>query len=176
MPTDTGNRWREMGQSVCGVIVVFAAFWLCGSGISGDGTQGDASSAWSVFAAASDDECSQEYDEAECECEEEELEYADIWSMPTCVNLRESIKVLQQARDDLLKATADGKSDAVLAAMQEYRATVQEVQDGFATLKKRVNSDDFACASQEFLGLCAADKGQSVTARELGHLHADIWQ
>ena len=176
MSTETGNRWREMGQSVCGVIVVLAVFGICGSRILGDGMQAKASKVWSFFAAASGDGCFQEYDEGESDCEEEELEYADTWSMPSYVDLREAIEVLQQTRDDLQRATTDGEADGDLAATREYRAAVQEVQDRFATLKKRVDPDDFADASQEFLGLCAADEGLRVTPRELGPLEADIWQ
>jgi hypothetical protein len=158
------------------VIVAFAAFGLCGSGILGDGTQGDLSKAWSVFAAACDDESFQEYDEAECEREEEELEYAHIWSMPTYVDLRESVERLQETRDDFQEATAGGNAETVLAATREYQAAIQEVQRHLATLKKRVDSEDFACASQEFLNLCSADQGPSVIPGELGHLEADIWQ
>jgi hypothetical protein len=178
MSPEMQNRWKLVGQSICGIIVLFAAFRLCGPGILGEGGQGDTSRVLSFFAAARDDESLREYSEAESDCEEEdeELEYAHVWSMPTYVDLRVSIERLQETRDDLQKARDEGEAEAILAANQEYRAAVQEVRDGFATLKKRVAPDDFADASQEFLGLCATGKGQSVTPRELGHLQADIWQ
>lgn len=178
MSTGPENRWRELGQSVCGVIVVLAVIGFCGSGILGDGIAGDTSTALSVFAAANDEESFQESSEVKWDCEEEqvELEYAHIWSMPTYADLRESILVLQQSRADLLQAAADGETEDVLTATQTYRGAVQEVRDGFATLKKRVDPDTFADASREFLGLCAAEEGQSVTPRELGCLLSDIWQ
>jgi hypothetical protein len=107
---------------------------------------------------------------------EEDGQYDDILSMPTCDALMQSIEKLQDARTALLDAMVNQDEQAVVAATAGYRQAVKEMRAGFTTLKMRVSPDDFPGVSQELLDSRGGDYGQPVIPCELGPLEEDIYQ
>ena len=173
---ETGSRWKETSQIVCAIVVLSAFFWLCKPGFLGRGN-GDGGVMGFFRSAADDNEFSQNDCQwcADADDEALEMDYPGILSMPSCADLAESIKVLQEARSVLLKSTSEGDAQTVRAAKTEYCDAIQEVQAGFTKLKTRVPPDDFSGVCEGLLSLCGADR-QRLMAVELVHLEQDCWQ
>lgn len=97
-------------------------------------------------------------------------------SMPISSDLSESIRALQEARNDLLKVAADGEPEAVLVAATRYREVLQEVQSCYGKLKMRVVPDDLSSVFEELIGFCNTDDQQVMVPVELGRLEQDRWR
>ena len=173
---ETGSRWKETSQIVCAIVVLSAFFLLCKPGFLGRGN-GDGGVMELFRSAADDNEFFQDDCQGCADSDDEalEIDYPGMLSMPSCAELAESIKALQDARSVLLKSKLEGDAQTVLAAKTEYCDALEEVQTGFTKLKTRVPPDDFLGVSEDLLGLCDADDRQRPMA-ELVHLEQDYWQ
>ncbi len=178
MSPQTRNRWKEAAQSVCAIVVLLALFWIVRSGIFTRGNSGDG--VLGMFGPATTDNGNSYVDysgpDGVYADEEQDAIYGEIFSMPVCADLNWSIEALLDARNNLLSVAVDQDSQAIRAAAVEYGVAVRNVQTGFATLKMRLEPDEFEYVSQVLRAPHDQGDGQALRPCELGPFAEDLCQ
>lgn len=167
--TEMANRWRELVISVCALVVLTAVFWLGSHGLATRGGSDANGVGQSDLGQCDCEDC--------CHCEDpegEEIEYPEIFTMPTFRDLRESIEELRDARNNMARLAVENDGQRILIAADRYREAADEVQAGFAKLKTRVDPDAFACVSEYLLYSHSPDEQCALAAWELGRFAEEI--
>ena len=172
-PTST-DRWKETAQSVCAIVVLAALFWFGRHGLAARGGRSDDAVRLFDFATMCDGR--PDFDYCESDDEDEEIECAEVLRMPVCMDLKNSIGKLLDARNDLMKLAVDSDEQGILIAAGQYREAIKEVQAGFAKLKMRVDPDAFSCVSEDLLCSYETDQQWGLKMWELGHYAEEIGQ
>jgi hypothetical protein len=162
------RRWKETLQTALAVFVLSVFLYLCNPGVLGRGTERLMTL---LRPPAEDGELC--LDDGElcpgADGEAPDLDYSDILSMPSCVDLAESIKALQDTRRELIESIRDGDEQRILLAKAKHREALHVVETGFTTFETRVPPDDFSGATAELLLLCGVDSQQDLMAMDLSH-------
>jgi len=174
------DRWRESAVSILVLIVPMAVFWFGGHGRGGRvGSDGGAVGRFDFAAMLDGRPDFQDSGAIDGECEDPEYvetEHPEVLTMPSYVELDESINGLFDARNNLTRLAIVGDEIRILEAAEAYRKAVEEVQEGIARLQERVDPDAFFAVFEYLLWSHNSDEAWALTPSELGPFAEEVGQ